>query len=117
MMRFAADENFNNDVLRGLRRLHPEIDVIRIQDSEVYGADDPTVLEWAAREGRILLTYDRNTMTKYAYKRIAAGQETPGILVIAPLTPVGQVIDELAAIVGASDAGEWAGKVTYIPLR
>ncbi|GIL11326.1 MAG: hypothetical protein BroJett038_00460 [Chloroflexota bacterium] len=66
MMRFAADENFNNDVLRGLRRLHPEIDVIRIQDSEVYGADDPTVLEWAAREGRILLTYDRNTMTKYA---------------------------------------------------
>lgn len=91
--------------------------MIRVQDSEVYGADDPTVLEWAAREGRILLTYDRNTMTKYAYERVAAGLETPGVLVIGPLTPVGQVIDELAAIVGASEADEWAGKVTYLPLR
>ncbi|HKA17799.1 MAG TPA: hypothetical protein VKN18_05735 [Blastocatellia bacterium] len=27
------------------------------------GADDPTVLEWAASEGRVLLTHDVNTLT------------------------------------------------------
>ena len=44
-MKLAADENFNNRVLRGLRRLYPNLDVLRIQDSEVFGMDDPAVLE------------------------------------------------------------------------
>lgn len=117
MMRFAADENFNNDILRGLRRLYPEIDVIRVQDTEVYEADDPTVLEWAARQDRIVLTHDVTTMTKFAYERIAEGLTTPGVLVIPQPAPLGKIIDDLTVIVGASDASEWAGKVTYLPLR
>lgn len=116
-MRFAADENFNNDILRGLRRLYPEIDVIRVQDTEVYEADDPAVLEWAAKQGRILLTHDVNTMTRFAYERIAAGFVTPGVLVIPQPAPFGKIIDELAIIVGASDENEWTDKVTYLPLR
>jgi hypothetical protein len=53
MLTLAADENFNNDILRGLsrRRLNP--DVVRVQDWGLSGADDRTLLEWAARESRI----------------------------------------------------------------
>lgn len=48
MLRFAADENFNNNIIRGVLRRKPELDIVRIQDAGLGGADDPTVLEWAA---------------------------------------------------------------------
>lgn len=40
MLRFLADENFNNDILRGLLRRNPAIDIVRVQDTELFGADD-----------------------------------------------------------------------------
>ena len=57
-IRFVADENFNNNIIRGLLRRHPDLDIVGIQDAGLSGADDPTVLEWAAQEKRILLTHD-----------------------------------------------------------
>ncbi len=64
-MRFLADENFNNDILRGLQERMPDIDVVRVQDTEVYQSDDPRLLEWAAQQGRILLTHDVKTIPGY----------------------------------------------------
>ena len=80
MLTFAADENFNNDVLRGVLRLNPNIDIIRVQDAQLKGADDPTVLAWAAEQNRVLLTHDAKTMTKYAYERVTAGLPMPEYL-------------------------------------
>lgn len=65
-MRFAADENFHNDILRGLQRRQPDLDIVRIQDTEIYQSDDAKVLEWVAQEGRILLTHDVRTMPNHA---------------------------------------------------
>ena len=78
MLRFLADENFDNRFLRALVRKDSDIDVIRVQDTEIYQADDPTVLEWAAREQRVLLTHDVSTMTRYAYDRTRSGLPMPG---------------------------------------
>jgi hypothetical protein len=55
MIRLAADEDFDNDILRALLRRIAELDVVRVQDTGLSGADDVTVLEWAAREQRVLL--------------------------------------------------------------
>jgi len=74
MLRLAADENLNNDIVRGLLRRRPDLDIVRVQDVGLSGADDPTVLEWAARERRVLLTHDVSTITMHAYERIRAGQ-------------------------------------------
>jgi hypothetical protein len=49
MLRFAADENFNNDILGGLLRHKSDLDIVRIPDVGLSGADDPAVLDWAAR--------------------------------------------------------------------
>lgn len=51
MLRFAADENLNNDILRGLLRADSELEIVMIQDTECSGADDPTVLAWAENSG------------------------------------------------------------------
>lgn len=74
MLRLAADENLNNDIVRGVLRRNPEVDIVRIQDAGLSGADDPTVLEWTAQTGRVLLTHDVTTITRYAYERIRDGK-------------------------------------------
>ena len=45
MLLLAADENFNYDVVRGVRRRSPLVDIVRVQDQGLSGADDPTILE------------------------------------------------------------------------
>ena len=52
MIGLAFHENFNNDVLRGLLRRRPELDVLRVQDAGLRTRDDPALLAWAAVEGR-----------------------------------------------------------------
>ena len=80
MLRFLADENFNNDILRGLLRRQPDLDIVRVQDIGLSGADDPTLVAWAAQQGRIILTHDVTTMTRYAYERVQAAIQCPACL-------------------------------------
>jgi predicted nuclease of predicted toxin-antitoxin system len=69
MLRLAADENFNGDIVRGLLRRNPQIDIVRVQDVGLSGGDDATVLEWAAQESRIVVTHDVSTLVKHALFR------------------------------------------------
>lgn len=45
----------NNDIVRGLLRRKPDVDIVRVQDVSLSGADDPTILEWAAQEDALHL--------------------------------------------------------------
>ena len=116
MIHFLLDENFNGKIVRGLRARQPDVDIIRVQDTELSGADDPAVLEWAAKEGRILLTHDLDTMTKYANERIAQGLPLAGVIFVRDTLPVAKVIDDLLAILGASKASEWENRTDFLPL-
>jgi len=51
MVRFLADENFNNQIVRGVLRQSSGVNIVRAQDVGLSGVDDPTVLEWSAQEG------------------------------------------------------------------
>lgn len=117
MLTLLFDENFNNNILRGLIRRKPELDIMRIQDTEVSGADDPTVLEWAAKENRILLTHDVSTITKYAYERVASGKPMPGVFASGSTYPVSRIIEDILLLVEASVEGEWEGQILYLPLK
>jgi len=44
-MKFLADENFDNTIIRGLERRQVDIEIVRVQDISLSGKDDPTVLE------------------------------------------------------------------------
>jgi predicted nuclease of predicted toxin-antitoxin system len=91
MIRFLADENFNNQIVRGILRQNSQVDIVRVQDVGLSGVDDPNVLLWAAEEGRIVLTHDVATMTTFAYKRIEAGLSMPGMFEVSRRVPVGWV--------------------------
>jgi hypothetical protein len=115
-MKLAADENFNGAVLRGLKRKLPELDIVRVQDTTLYESADPDVLAWTAEEGRILLTHDVETMPKYAFERVSTGLSMPGIVEVPQDMPVGKAIEQIAMIIGASSAEEWANQVVFLPL-
>ncbi len=114
-MKFLADENFNNDILRGVWRRIPDANFIRVQDTEIAGADDPRVLEYAAERGYIVLSHDVNTMRGYFYDRVTAEHPAPGLFLVHKQTPIGEVIDALELIILASDESEWLGQATYVP--
>ncbi len=117
MFLLAADENFNNDIVRGLLRRKPNLNIVRIQDVGLSGADDPTILEWAAQEGRVLLTHDASTITHYAYERVQAGTAMPGVFEVSREIPIGVVIEDILLLAEYSLDGEWEGQVRYLPLR
>lgn len=114
-MKFLADENFNNDILRGVWRCVPEADFTRVQDTEIAGADDVRVLEFAAERGYLVLSHDVNTLRGHFYARMTAKFPVPGELLVHKHTPIAEVIDALELIICASDESEWIGQVTYIP--
>lgn len=117
MLRLATDEDFNNRILRGVLHRAPELDIVRVQDAWLTLKDDPHVLEWAAREGRVLLTHDVTTMRKYAYDRIEAGLPMPGVFELSQDVPIGQAIEEILILAECSLEGEWEGQVRFLPLR
>lgn len=117
MLRFAADENLNSDIVRGILRRRPNADVVEIRDVGLSGASDQAVLEWAARENRVLLTHDVSTMVRFAFERVRSGKHMPGVFEIARSISIARVIDDLILLLECSDEGEWEGQVRYLPLR
>ena len=117
MLRFAVDEDFDNRIVRGLLRLLPTLDIVRVQDAGPIGKRDQEVLEWAASDNRLLLTHDASTMTKHAYARVESGRQMLGVFEIGQEIPVGEVIADLLLIATCSFDREYTGQVRYLPLR
>src|SRR5438309_4599235 len=116
MLRLVADENFSNKILRGLLKSESTVDIVRVQDVGFLGADDPSVLEWAAQEGRIVLTHDKKTMIGFAYERVRAGQPMPGVFVVERNLSIRDAIGDILLLAGAGLASEFEGQVWYVPL-
>ncbi|PZV15090.1 MAG: hypothetical protein DCF20_11785 [Pseudanabaena sp.] len=117
MTRFLADENFNNQIVRGVLQQNRDVDIVRVQDVGLSGKDDPTVLEWAAQHERVLLTHDVVTMITFAYKRIEAELAMTGLFEVSRRVSVGLAIEEIILIAECSLEGEWEGQVRFLPLR
>lgn len=117
MLRLLADENLNHDLIRGLLRRVPALDLVQVQAVGLREVDDPRVLEWAAHEGRIVVTHDVNTMPAFAYERIRRNQRMPGMFVASQQAALATLIDDVLLIAECSDPSEWDGRVIFLPLQ
>ncbi len=115
-MRLLTDENFNGDLLRGLMRKLPNLDLVRAQDVGLMNTDDPDILEWAANEGRILLTHDVATITMYAYDRMKQRLLMTGVVEVIATAPIGRIIDDLELFICCSQPEEYEGRILFIPF-
>ena len=116
-LRLIADENFNGSIIRGLIRILPNLDLVRVQDVELSGAEDPTILEWAANNNRILISHDRRTVPPHAYEMLRASKRMAGVFIVPESLAIGRAIDDLLILLECSLDGEWEGQVRYLPLR
>ncbi|MBO1438564.1 DUF5615 family PIN-like protein [Meiothermus sp. CFH 77666] len=104
-MKLLLDENLEAAILRGLLRVHPGLDVVRVVDVGLTGAPDPMVLAW-----------DRATMSLEAARRIEAGEPIPGLLLIRRGASTGEVLRTLELILECAHEGELEGIIEYIPF-
>jgi hypothetical protein len=116
MLHLLSDQNFNGDIVRGLYLRIPALDLLRAQDLGLSEMDDPILLAWTGENGRILLTHDRATMPDFAYERVLAGKQMPGVFIFNDRLPVRQAIEEILLVNSCSRQSEWAGRVVYFPL-
>lgn len=116
MIELLIDHNFNEQIVDGLTRRDSTIEFTHLRDIGLAAATDPTILEWAAAHGLVLLTHDRKTLPPFAYARVAAGLPMPGVFLVSDHMPIGQAIDELRIAIDCLSAEECKNQVYHFPL-
>jgi len=118
VLRLASDADVHGDIVRGLRRRLPDIDLIRIQDALAEGASDLEVLAWTAAENRVLITNDRNTMVGFACQRVAAGESVPGLILTTNEQSIGMAVADILLVAEHMSEGEIRDQVVvFLPIR
>jgi hypothetical protein len=112
---YQADADLDGRILRGLRRVAPEIDIRSATAAGLEGRPDPEVLRIAAESRRILVSQDRRTMPAH-FARFSATAESPGVILLREAVSIAVAIEELVLIWSASDLDEWRGRLVWIPL-
>jgi hypothetical protein len=106
-MRFLANENFPGAAVAELRAAGHDVIWVR---TAAPGMRDPDVLGWAARELRILLTFDKD------FGELARMSELPAacgiVLFRVPMPKPRGVGQRLAALIAAR--ADWAGHFSVI---
>jgi hypothetical protein len=73
-LRFQADVNLNQLILRAICRREPALDFHTAEAADLGGLRDPEVLARAADEGRVLVTHNLQTMPRHFAEYITARQ-------------------------------------------
>ena len=100
-VRFMADYDFNGEIVDGLLRREPSIDLKSGVEAELQAVADPDVLETAANEGRLLITHDQRTMP-FHFGQFILRRKSPGVFIIPQRMGIGAAIEELLLIWSAS---------------
>ena len=106
-MRFLADENFPGAAVSSLHSTGHDVVWLR---TAAPGASDPEVLAWAARDARILLTFDKDFGE---LARASALPATCGVVLFRiPMPRPSDVGTRFADLITARD--DWAGHFSAV---
>jgi predicted nuclease of predicted toxin-antitoxin system len=115
LIRFQADADLRNGIVKAVRLREPSIDFASAAEGELHGLADPEVLELAANAGRILVTHDRRTMIDHFRTRLAEGKSSPGVFLITQSVSMGQIVEAIVMVWAASEPQDWENQVRYLP--
>jgi hypothetical protein len=117
IVRFLADEDIKGAVVDGLRLREPSIDFFDVKTRGLRGTKDADLLELANNQGRVLISYDRQTMIDEFWKRLTSGKGSAGLCIFSQGERIGVVIDALLLVWGASTAEECRDTIMFLPYR
>ncbi len=116
MLRLLTDENFDQDIVRGLHRRIPHLDLLSVRDVGLSNTPDPIILNWAAQHDRALLTHDKKTMTKYAEQLLIQGEPMAGAVFVPDGLSIGRAIEDLQLVIECYSQSEMQNRLEYLPL-
>jgi predicted nuclease of predicted toxin-antitoxin system len=116
MLRLLIDEDVHIDILEGLRRRNPTIDVIRVHDVGLNQTPDADILEWAAQNDRVVVSVDKKTLAVDAWNRVGAGRAMPGVAILRTILSNGHAIQELELLAIVGNPEDLRNQVVYLPI-
>lgn len=117
-VRFQADNDLNQLIVAATYRREPAIDFQSARAAQLDSLEDQAVLALAASQDRILVTHDKRTMPRALADFIAAGNRSPGVLLVIPQdAPLRPIVDSLILIWADDRPSDWENSVTIIPFR
>lgn len=116
MLRLISDEDVPGAIVRGLRRHQPDLDIVRVQEVGLRTEDDPVLLAWAAANGRVLVTRDRQTLIAAAYERVKDGQPMSGLIVVHEALDIGPAIEQIRMVAVCCTEAELKDRVIFLPM-
>lgn len=106
-MKFYLDEHIPKGVVEGLRRR--DVDVLTVQEAGRSGDSDEKQLGFAAREGRVLVTFDDD------FLRLDATVPHTGIVFSQTgRVTVGDLIESLMLIANVIEPNEMKNHIEFI---
>jgi Domain of unknown function (DUF5615) len=117
-VRYLLDEHIDPALRREILRVAPDLVVWIIGDpgAPARGTLDPDILIWCESNRFYLVTNNRKSMPRHLADHLALGRHIPGIFVVGLAMMLGQIIDELVLIAGASADDEFRDLILYLPL-
>ncbi|MCK4765697.1 MAG: DUF5615 family PIN-like protein [Candidatus Aminicenantes bacterium] len=117
-IRYLLDENVTPVLRTELLRLETRIVVWKVGDpgAPAWGTDDPAILRWCEENFFLLVTNNRKSMPQHLAEHLSDGGHVPGIIELKPNMSIGETIEELLLIWGASEPGEYRDLIIYLPL-
>ncbi len=115
-VKFLTDEDFTDGIINGVRRRLPKLDILRVQDAGLRTFRDERILEYAAFDGRIVLSHDVSTMEGHAKDRLRLGKPMSGLFLIRQQIPIGRAIEDIVIVAECSEHEEWDGVIRYLPM-
>ena len=73
-IRFLADADLNQVIVTGVREREPAVDFMTATEANLEGHGDPDVIEFAASQGRVLVSHDTSTMPVHFSDRLRSGR-------------------------------------------
>jgi hypothetical protein len=116
MLRLLIDENFDHNILRGLVRRVPQLDVLVVAQIGLSGTADIDLLRWAAREDRTIVTHDRKTMIPDAEHLLAQQEVIAGVILVPNRMGIGAAIADLELSVQCQSQPEMRNIIQHLPL-
>jgi hypothetical protein len=91
---------------------------MRAQDvPEVAGHDYVTLLAWASRVGRIVLTQDVTTMIPARDIHLASSGHCVPIVIVPDTVSFSEAIEDIVLLDQCATESDWEAVILYLPLR
>ena len=114
--RFLADEDLSGNIVRAVRRMEPQVEIVNVVEQGLSSSTDEEVLEFAWQHQWLIVSHDVNTMTAAAQQRINGDAGLHGLFLVVQGQPIRDVAECLVLIHEASEFEEWLNLIVYLPF-